>query len=177
MTDIKLTDFSIKGYKTFRGMEGVGYNATLMLRGKPVALAMDDAHGGELRIEWVVGYWKVPKDIVAFLAGPEAVKIAVEREEAFRKQYGFGDDKPLPTAWEPADLIEYLIEKHEDAQTVKKLAKKHGFVFRPKNSPPGAYSFYNFPKGHKWTKGEVDKLEKQAREAHGEIEVMARPEV
>ena len=174
---IKLEDFSLKGYKTFRGRDGGGFNATLMLGKKAIAFLMDEGSGGEMRIEWKEGHWKAPQNIVDFLASPESVKHAVEREEAFRKQYGFGDDQPLPTAWEPTDFVEYLIEKHEDAQAVKKLAKKHGFVFRVKNGPPGEYSFYKVPKGHKWTKAEVDKLEKQAVKAHGEIEVLAQPAV
>jgi hypothetical protein len=175
--DIKLTDFGIKGYKTFRGMEGTGFNATLTLRGEPIALAMDDAHGGELRIEWKEGHWKMPKNVADFLASPEAVKIAVEREQAFRKQYGFGDDKPLPTTWAQDDFVEYLVAKIADEKEVKKLAKKHGFVFRIKSGPAGEYSFYPVPKGYKWTKAEVDKLEKQAIRDHGEIEVLARPAV
>lgn len=175
MSKIKLEDFSLKGYKTFRGMEGHGFNATLMLGKKTVAFLLDEGNGGEMRIEWKEGHWKAPKEIVEFLASPEAVKIAVEREEAFRKQYGFGNDQPLPTSWEPTDFVEFLIEKQEDAKEIKKLAKKHGFVFRPKNGPPGEYSFYKAPKGHKWTPAEIEKLEQQAIKTHGEIEVLARP--
>jgi len=47
--------YSVKGIKTFVGMEGHGYNATLYRDGRPVAFAIDDASGGPLSVEWKVG--------------------------------------------------------------------------------------------------------------------------
>ncbi len=44
--------YTVRGIKTFKGMEGEGYNATLCRDGKPVALAVDDASGGPLQIDW-----------------------------------------------------------------------------------------------------------------------------
>lgn len=44
--------YTVKGIKTFIGMEGHGYNATLYRDGKAVAFAIDDASGGDLQIEW-----------------------------------------------------------------------------------------------------------------------------
>jgi hypothetical protein len=41
-----------KGIRTFKGMEGEGYNASLYRDGKLVALAVDDASGGPLQVEW-----------------------------------------------------------------------------------------------------------------------------
>lgn len=46
------SDFTVHGVKTFRGMEGRGYNATIKYKGKKVAEVIDDATGGELSIEW-----------------------------------------------------------------------------------------------------------------------------
>jgi len=44
--------YTVKGIKTFTGMEGHGYNATLYRDGKAVAFVIDDASGGDLQIEW-----------------------------------------------------------------------------------------------------------------------------
>lgn len=41
----------VRALKTFRGMEGSGYNATIYADGKRAIDVMDDATGGELRLE------------------------------------------------------------------------------------------------------------------------------
>lgn len=171
---IELKDFSLKGFKTFRGREGQGFNATVVLNKKDVAFVCDDASGGELRIEWKEGYWKAPDYIENFLASPEAVKLAVEREEAFRKRYGFGTDKPLPTSWDQSDFVEYLVEEHEQEKQNKRLAKRYGLVFRPTDSDPNMFQHYQIPKGQKLTKEYVDKLVERARKECGNIDILAR---
>ena len=45
--------YEVKGVKSFRGMEGYGFNATLYRNGKKVAFVMDSAQGGEYDYEWV----------------------------------------------------------------------------------------------------------------------------
>lgn len=47
--------YSVKGIKTFRGMEGQGFNATLYRGGKKVALVIDEGCGGSMIFEWVNG--------------------------------------------------------------------------------------------------------------------------
>lgn len=44
--------YTVKGIKTFVGMGGHGYNASLYRDGKLVAFVTDDASGGPLQIEW-----------------------------------------------------------------------------------------------------------------------------
>lgn len=44
--------YAVKGVKTFVGMEGHGYNATLYRDGKKAAFVVDDASGGPLQVEW-----------------------------------------------------------------------------------------------------------------------------
>lgn len=44
--------YTVKGVKTFVGMEGHGYNASLYRDGKLVAFVIDDASGGPLQVEW-----------------------------------------------------------------------------------------------------------------------------
>jgi hypothetical protein len=52
-------EYEVKGIKTFRGMEGGGYNATLYRSGKRVAAVIDDASGGPLMVDWAD--WKKPR--------------------------------------------------------------------------------------------------------------------
>lgn len=46
-------DYSLKGVKTFRGMDGHGLNATLMRGNKKVAFILDEGCGGEMRFDFV----------------------------------------------------------------------------------------------------------------------------
>lgn len=44
--------YSLKGVKTFQGMDGHGLNAVLMRDGKAVAFILDEGCGGEMRFRW-----------------------------------------------------------------------------------------------------------------------------
>ncbi len=44
--------YSVRNVKTFRGMEGGGFNATLYRDGHRIAFVIDDATGGDMRIQW-----------------------------------------------------------------------------------------------------------------------------
>lgn len=44
--------WTVSKLKEFTGMEGSGYNATLLRDGRPVAFVIDDASGGPLNIQW-----------------------------------------------------------------------------------------------------------------------------
>ena len=41
-------EYSVKGVKTFRGMEGTGWECSLYKDGKKIGTVLDDAHGGPL---------------------------------------------------------------------------------------------------------------------------------
>lgn len=45
--------YGIKNLKTFRGMEGTGFNVDLHRGGKKVAFVFDAGNGGETSFEWV----------------------------------------------------------------------------------------------------------------------------
>jgi hypothetical protein len=49
-----LAVYSVRNVKTFTGMEGPGFNATLCRDGKPVAMVIDDASGGCFDFQWLV---------------------------------------------------------------------------------------------------------------------------
>lgn len=44
--------FLLKGVKTFRGMEGEGFNAKILKEGRLLCLAMNAGNGGQSRYEW-----------------------------------------------------------------------------------------------------------------------------
>ena len=44
--------YTVRNIKTFRGMEGEGFNATLCRDGKKIAFVIDDATGGDVQIQW-----------------------------------------------------------------------------------------------------------------------------
>lgn len=44
--------YSVNGIKTFRGMEGHGFNANLLADGKKVCFIMDEGNGGCYSYEW-----------------------------------------------------------------------------------------------------------------------------
>ena len=46
-------DFTIKGLRTFQGLEGQGFNASLYCKGKKVAFVIDSANGGDYEYQWV----------------------------------------------------------------------------------------------------------------------------
>jgi len=48
----KHKDFTIKGLKTFTGMEGYGFNASLYYKGKKIAFVIDSAQGGCYDYQW-----------------------------------------------------------------------------------------------------------------------------
>lgn len=46
-------EYKVKGVKTFSGMEGRGFNASLYRDNKRVAFVIDDASGGSIMFEWL----------------------------------------------------------------------------------------------------------------------------
>ena len=44
--------YTVRNIKTFRGMEGEGFNAILCRDGREIAFVIDDATGGDVHIQW-----------------------------------------------------------------------------------------------------------------------------
>jgi len=60
MNDVKdFGDYSVKNVKSFRGHDGYGFNANLYRGNKKVAFLLDEAHGGEVDIDWLA---PIPKN-------------------------------------------------------------------------------------------------------------------
>lgn len=59
-------NYSLAKVKTFEGVEGMGFNCTVLSEGKPVAKVTDDAWGGECRWDWINKSAEAPfKEMVA----------------------------------------------------------------------------------------------------------------
>ena len=54
MKTISNSDFTLKGLKTFMGMDCPGINASLYYKGKKVAFLIDEGNGGCLNVEWQI---------------------------------------------------------------------------------------------------------------------------
>ena len=50
--NMKSGGYEVRKVKSFRGMEGFGFNAELVRDGKPVALVIDEGNGGCYMFEW-----------------------------------------------------------------------------------------------------------------------------
>lgn len=124
---IKIEGVSAAKIKTYRGMDGVGYNATLMIDGKAVASIFNEGSGGPT-------YLRDVKD-------PEAIK-------AFEAKVKALPPHVLPSTTEgfPAMTVDVCVDFFlgmfvEDAledQRVAKLCKKN-LVLRRRGDAPGQY--------------------------------------
>ena len=104
--------FTLRGVKTFRGMEGHGFNLTLLKDGKPLAFVMDEGCGGCCRYEW---------------ASPEAetvlkALVEVKRAEipADQESYGMNDRK----LFSMDILIEDMLNAYLDERNLFRSLKK-----------------------------------------------------
>lgn len=120
-------EYTVTSVKTFRGMEGRGFNATLCRAGVPVALVIDDASGGPYQFEWkdrnakqVPVTWS-PLDngeMFTFQASPEEAKLyetslAQPKVKFYRMELQVTPDM----------FVGQLLEGFENAKREKRRAK------------------------------------------------------
>ena len=112
--------YSIKNVKTFRGMEGQGFNADLYKDGKKIAFVMDSAQGGCLDFEWI---------------DRKEEKIINDYAKTLPKSKTFGIEIEMD-----ADIIidnlvnDYLLDKEY------KRKCKNNVVFKTKEDEEGSYN-------------------------------------
>ena len=119
-------DYKVKNIKTFRGMEGIGFNANLYRGTKKIALVIDDAQGGPFRYEWED--YKAERVSIdgkdysgrefTYKGTPEE-KLLVEYASSLPSIKHGGIE--IPTS--PDLIVEKLINEVEDRRHFKKLAK------------------------------------------------------
>jgi len=139
---ITLDDYYVKGVKTFRGHEGLGYNATLYRGNKKVAFVYDDASGGELAIEWqdykepkVSINGKSPyKDEARTYKGTPEEKILQELvNELPPEKTDFGQ-----VTVDIAIFVDGLVSNYEETKQLKKWCKTKT-LFRLKGDKEGEW--------------------------------------
>lgn len=182
---ISFQDFDVKNVKFFQGMEMGGYNASLYLKGKRIAMCIDGGDGGAPLIRFLTpgkgrGFtYDVPQEIADWMKTEEGQQI--QREfwlDRPRSDNGVPQDFIVEQSEAPLTvetLVDVLLARHEEARLLKKTAKRYGLVFRPKGARPDKLLHYDVPKKFEWTKVSVEEALEQARKKHGEIEVLANP--
>jgi hypothetical protein len=115
-------DYNVKGVKSFRGMEGYGFNATLY-RGKvKIAFVMDEANDGCYHYEW----FNRAED-----------KILRDYCESLPKEAVCD----MEIAVDPDMLMSALVDKYENDKKFSRLCK-NSTVFRLKGDPEDGYQVY-----------------------------------
>lgn len=108
--------YTLKGVKTFRGMDGLGLNATLCRDGKPVAFILDEGRGGEVDFDW-----KDAKQ--GNSAEEELFKAFIEEERAkipADKKDEFG---PVRQAFGAEYWVNSLVDEIENTKRMKRICK------------------------------------------------------
>ncbi len=125
---------SVKAVKSFRGMEGYGFNAKLMLDGKEVAFVIDEGNGGCFNYEWKDR--NAEKELQAIAASEPPVACQYCR-----------DCKAGKPCAEPLHKdVDWLVSEVVDAfETEKKLRSwcKKKMVFRLPADEHGSYRTMN----------------------------------
>lgn len=111
--------------KTFNGMDGVGYNAVLVIDGKPVAAIFNGGEGGPT-------YLRDVTDRAAVAAFEEKVK-ALPQEPL---DMGGGTTKLVDV--DVDFFLGMLVEDTIEAQRIARLCKTNA-VLRLPSDPPGTY--------------------------------------
>ena len=110
------SEYTIKGIKTFMGMEGRGFNATLYRNGRKAAFFIDDASGGPLQIDWVN---KKEEEIFKAFIEEEREKIPADQMYHGTPYRGLFNDE----IW-LGDKVNEL----ENKKRIRRLAKKNTVV-------------------------------------------------
>lgn len=115
-------DYNVKGVKSFRGMEGQGFNA-ILYRGKiKIAFVIDEANGGCYHYDW-------------FSRAEE--KILRDHCESLPTQAIYD----VEIAVDPDMLMSELVDKYENDKKFSRLCKI-STLFRLKGDPEGQYQVY-----------------------------------
>ncbi len=136
---MKIEGVTATKIKTHRGRDGVGYNATLTINGKPVAAILNEGCGGPT-------YLRAVKDRDA-VAAFEAKVAALPPEPL---DMGNGETRMVEVGVDYflASLVEDVLED----QRIRRLAKTN-VVLRLPNDPPGTYRTVKMTldeKGRQW---------------------------
>lgn len=127
--------YSVTKVKSFRGMEGQGFNATLLKNGAKVAFVIDEGNGGCYRYEWADGFRETPES-EAFAAYAKSLP-------------------PMPSTFagmEPLDmhddlLVSILVDRAEIEKKMRNWCKKKTVVQIGNDIGTDVYTTFKVP----WT--------------------------
>lgn len=153
--------YSVKNVKTFRGMEGYGFNATLYRDNKRVAHVDDEGNGGCYRYHWFD--YEKPRVEVTYKTydGKDWTRKATPEEAKFI-EYLKSEGKDGEIEFEDCFVGE-LVDDYENNKRFKRYCKKET-VFRLYGDDEGAWRTlkvpYSDPRAEKYLKDKYgDKIE------------------
>ena len=120
--------YTVKGIKSFKGMEGLGFNATLYRDGRKVAFVTDEARGGCFRYDWVDEAEEALLDAYVKTQPPVECDVA--------RHWGMSMDTDL--------FLAILVSEAETQTKMKRVARKQT-LFRVKGDKPGEYRTLSRP--------------------------------
>lgn len=126
---------TLTGVKGFQGMEGRGLNATLVFKGRKAAFVLDDAHGGEMNVDWVRTWPNVEAEVLAYcrtLPMPEWSK-------------EFSDYKDDTGYKRLHDLISKLADDYENDKRLKRMCAKKTVIETAASKAKNQFITYNVP--------------------------------
>lgn len=110
-------DYTLKGVKMFRGMDGQGLNATLWRGTKKVAFILDEGCGGMIRFDWVDRMHGESKEEALF-----EIFIAEQKQKADNtKKDEFG--KTEQEYFDGEHWVNALVDKMENDKRFRKACK------------------------------------------------------
>lgn len=130
-----LFGFEIRKFKSFRGMEGSGFNLDLHYQGKLFARIDDDGNGGEYRYDFSVRSRRWEQD-PALQRANEAILDTIVAEAVAADPGRFGIDVGVPSKLPAATLarlsrdtfIGILVDAHEAQRRLTRLCKSKTVV-------------------------------------------------
>lgn len=135
--------YSIRKFKSFTGMEGLGFNAELCHNGRPVCFVIDEANGGEFNYQWYD--WKaerVPLERVDYQGKKFTYKATPDEAQflaflaSLPSEKNEWDDKFSPV--DDDSFMAAFVDDYESEKQVKRWCKTKT-VFRLKGDPDGEY--------------------------------------
>ena len=117
------TAYSVRNVKTFTGMEGPGFNATLCRDGRPVASVLDEAQGASLRFDWKSDAEETALRTLCSKVPPQ-------------------DFEGISIAYDIDQLLFRLLNDHENDKRLKRRAKTKT-LFRIKGDAPDEWRMLN----------------------------------
>jgi hypothetical protein len=143
---IRQSDYTAKGVKTFKGMEGIGVNANIYLGKKKIAEVIDSGDGGCLNIDYV-DRW-LSSDGKGGFDKPKGFGLSSKEVEKFLKTlptftnrergYDFSQDEVC--SWDEEDFMNQLINnalsKKDFDKAIKKVLALTDDGFRSWNQSP-----------------------------------------